>query len=44
MIDSNPALLRVENLSVAFKQGDKEAVAVSDVSFDIYKGETVVCR
>ena len=41
MIDSSPALLRVENLSVAFKQGDKEAVAVKDVSFDIYKGETV---
>ena len=41
MIDPSPALLRVENLSVAFKQGDKEAVAVKDVSFDIYKGETV---
>ncbi|MGA0314358.1 MAG: ATP-binding cassette domain-containing protein, partial [Alphaproteobacteria bacterium] len=41
MIDPSPALLRVENLSVAFKQGDKEAVAVKDVSFDIFKGETV---
>jgi microcin C transport system ATP-binding protein len=34
-------LLDVKDLSVAFKQGDKEILAVDRISFDIAKGETV---
>ena len=34
-------LLSVQNLDVVFKQGKKSFRAVSDVSFDIYKGETL---
>src|SRR4051794_6298030 len=35
------ALLQVRNLSVAFRQGEKEILAVDRVSFEINKGETV---
>ena len=34
-------LLEVKDLSVAFKQGGKEILAVDRISFDIAKGETV---
>ena len=34
-------LLSVQNLDVVFKQGKNSFKAVSDVSFDIYKGETL---
>lgn len=34
-------LLQVKNLTVKFKLGGKEFRAVDDVSFDIYKGETL---
>jgi microcin C transport system ATP-binding protein len=34
-------LLSVRELSVAFRQGDKDILAVDKVSFDIQKGETV---
>src|SRR6516164_3070759 len=34
-------LLEVENLSVAFRQGQRETLAVDRVSFEIKKGETV---
>jgi microcin C transport system ATP-binding protein len=34
-------LLKVENLSVAFRQGGSETLAVDGVSFEIYAGETV---
>ncbi len=34
-------LLEIENLSVAFKQGDETNLAVDGVSFAIHKGETV---
>ncbi len=34
-------LVRVENLSVAFKSGKSESLAVKGVSFEIAKGETV---
>ena len=34
-------LLSVQNLDVVFKQGKNSFRAVSDVSFDIYKGETL---
>ncbi len=34
-------LLRVEDLSVAFRQGGHEVLAVDRISFDIKKGETV---
>ena len=34
-------LLSVQNLDVIFKQGKNSFKAVSDVSFDIYKGETL---
>lgn len=35
------ALLRVNNLSVSFGQGDKAQTVVRNVSFDIHKGETL---
>ena len=34
-------LLEVKDLSVAFRQGGRETLAVDRVSFDIRKGETV---
>jgi microcin C transport system ATP-binding protein len=34
-------LLAVEDLSIAFRQGDRETLAVDRISFDIKKGETV---
>src|SRR5258708_17790376 len=34
-------LLEVEDLSVAFRQGQRETLAVDRVSFEIKKGETV---
>ncbi len=34
-------LLEVNDLSVAFRQGARETLAVDRVSFDIRKGETV---
>ncbi len=37
----NKPLLSVEDLSVAFGQGDKQNLAVNRISFDIEKGETV---
>ena len=44
-MDTNNAnrevLLSVQNLDVVFKQGKNSFKAVSDVSFDIYKGETL---
>lgn len=39
--DGADKLLKVKNLSVKFKLGGKEFKAVDDVSFDIYKGETL---
>jgi microcin C transport system ATP-binding protein len=42
-MDATPtrALLQVRNLSVAFRQGEREILAVDRVSFEINKGETV---
>ncbi|WP_205800074.1 ABC transporter ATP-binding protein [Microvirga terricola] len=40
-ITPNTPLLSVQNLSVAFRQGGRDALAVDRVSFDIRKGETV---
>src|SRR5215218_4741661 len=42
-MDATPtrALLQVRNLSVAFRQGEREMLAVDRVSFDIARGETV---
>ena len=34
-------LLSVRDLSVAFRQGERETLAVDRISFDINKGETV---
>ncbi|MGE3157150.1 MAG: ABC transporter ATP-binding protein, partial [Xanthobacteraceae bacterium] len=34
-------LLEVRDLSVAFRQGGRETLAVDRVSFDIRKGETL---
>ncbi|MBQ9833153.1 MAG: ATP-binding cassette domain-containing protein, partial [Clostridia bacterium] len=39
--DGAQKLLQVKNLTVKFKLGNKEFRAVDDVSFDIYKGETL---
>src|SRR6478752_1653589 len=36
-----PPLLSVRNLSVAFRQGGKETLAVNRVSFEVNHGETV---
>lgn len=41
MSTDNNILLKIENLSVAFRQGSEETLAVDKVSFDIKKGETV---
>ena len=43
MIDGRDArkLLEVKDLSVAFRQGSGEVLAVDRISFDIRKGETV---
>ncbi len=38
---ASDSLLSVSDLSVAFKQGDREILAVDRISFDIAKGETV---
>ena len=35
-------LLQVKNLEVTFGKGKKKFVAVKNVNFDIYKGETFV--
>ncbi len=35
------ALLSVRDLSVAFRQGERETLAVDHVSFDVYQGEVV---
>jgi microcin C transport system ATP-binding protein len=35
------SLLKVEDLSIAFRQGDREVLAVDRVSFEIKKGETL---
>jgi microcin C transport system ATP-binding protein len=37
----NEPLLEVNDLSVAFRQGERETLAVDRISFDINKGETV---
>ena len=37
----NAPLLSVQDLSVAFAQGDRTSTAVDHVSFDIARGETV---
>lgn len=36
-----PPLLAVEDLSVAFRQGTRETLAVDRISFTVHKGETV---
>ena len=41
MVRKTDALLSVRNLSVAFRQGEREVLAVDRVSFEINKGETV---
>jgi microcin C transport system ATP-binding protein len=38
---SSKPLLSVKDLSVAFRQGERETLAVDRVSFDVAKGETV---
>ncbi|MDR0999385.1 MAG: ABC transporter ATP-binding protein [Clostridiales bacterium] len=38
--DAKKALLKVENMSVTFRNGKKIVRAVRNVSFDIYQGET----
>jgi microcin C transport system ATP-binding protein len=35
------SLLKVEDLSIAFRQGDREVIAVDRISFEIKKGETL---
>jgi microcin C transport system ATP-binding protein len=40
-MDANAPLLTVTDLSVAFRQGARELVAVDRISFDIKKGETL---
>ena len=39
--NNKEVLLSIQNLDVVFKQGKKRFKAVDDVSFDIYKGETL---
>ncbi len=39
--ENREVLLSIQNLDVVFKQGRNSFKAVSDVSFDIYKGETL---
>ena len=39
-LNNKEKLLEVKNLRVEFGNGNKKFVAVNDVSFDIYKGET----
>jgi microcin C transport system ATP-binding protein len=41
MSNQNAPLLSVRNLSVAFRQGGKETIAVDRVSFSLNKGETL---
>jgi microcin C transport system ATP-binding protein len=38
---SHEKLLEVKNLSIAFRQGQRETLAVDRVSFDIKRGETI---
>jgi microcin C transport system ATP-binding protein len=38
---NNSALLSVRDLSVAFRQGERQLLAVDRISFDLKKGETV---
>ena len=33
-------LIEIKNLQITFGRGKKKFVAVNDVNFDIYKGET----
>ncbi len=40
-VTGKPALLSIQNLDVVFKKGRKSFKAVDNVSFDIYKGETL---
>ncbi len=39
-MQNKEVLLSVKNLEVSFKNGKKKFVAVKDVSFDVFKGET----
>ena len=39
--ENREVLLSIQNLDVVFKQGKNKFKAVDDVSFDIYKGETL---
>jgi microcin C transport system ATP-binding protein len=41
MNESSEALLQVRDLSVAFRQGEHQTLAVDRISFDIAKGETL---
>jgi microcin C transport system ATP-binding protein len=41
MNESSEALLQVRDLSVAFRQGEQQMLAVDRISFDIAKGETL---
>ena len=41
MSKDNDILLSIDNLSVAFRQGAEETLAVDKVSFDIKKGEVI---
>src|SRR5262249_56520587 len=41
MTDAEAPLLSVRDLSVAFRQGGRDTLAVDRVSFDLRKGETV---
>ncbi len=41
MSKDNDILLQIDNLSVAFRQGAEETLAVDKVSFDIKKGEVI---
>ena len=41
MSDAATPLLSVRDLSVTFRQGDREICAVDRISFDVRKGETV---
>ncbi|WP_071130139.1 ATP-binding cassette domain-containing protein [Enterococcus timonensis] len=40
MVNKNEVLLSIKDLEIAFGEGKNRFVAVQDVNFDIYKGET----